>query len=66
MSPSWWGDFSLILLILRSPVKGGVEEVCRRQERGGFNWWGDGVLVGCEGGGLMGCKVVGLAGVQAV
>ena len=47
-------------------MKGGVEEVCRWQERGGIDWRGDGVLVGCEGGGLMGCKVVGLAGVQAV
>ena len=47
-------------------MKGGVEEVCRWQERGGIDWRGDGVLVGCAGGGLMGCKFVGLAGVQAV
>ena len=43
-----------------------MEEVCRWQERGGIDRRGDGVLVGCAGGGLMGCKVVGLAGVQAV
>ena len=60
------GCFSLILFVLRSPEKGGVEEVCRWQERGGIDWRGDGVLVACAGGGLMGCKVVGLAGVQAV
>ena len=42
-----------------------MAEVCRFQERGRIDWRGDGVLVGCEGGGLMDCKVVGLAGVQA-
>ena len=54
---------TLDLAISREGRCGGSVQVSGER---GIDWRGDGVLVGCEGGGLMDCKVVGLAGVQAV